>query len=46
MAFYGLFGFEMIKDNRNVVWPDYVGENFNMVSWRPGQGRAAHPAAR
>lgn len=38
MAFYRLFGFEMIKDNRDVVWPDYVGENFNMVSG--AQGRA------
>jgi len=38
MAFYGLFGFEMIKDNREVVWPDFVGENFNMVSG--AQGRA------
>lgn len=38
MAFYGRFGFEVIKDNRNIVWPDYVGENFNMVSG--AQGRA------
>lgn len=38
LAFYRRFGFEMIKDNRNVVWPDYVGENFNMVSG--AQGRA------
>lgn len=38
MAFYAHFGFEMIKDNREVHWPDYVGDNFNMV---PGaQGRA------
>lgn len=37
-AFYANFGFEIIKDNRNVEWPDYVGSNFNMV---PGaQGRA------
>lgn len=36
--FYKNFGFEVIKDNRNVVWPDYVGKNFNML---PGaQGRA------
>ncbi len=36
--FYANFGFEVIKDNRNVQWPDYVGSNFNMV---PGaQGRA------
>ncbi len=38
MAFYAHFGFEVIKDNRNVQWPDYVGENFNMVSG--AQGRA------
>ncbi len=38
MAFYGHFGFEVIKDNREVEWPDYVGANFKMV---PGaQGRA------
>ena len=38
MAFYAHFGFEVIKDNRDVKWPEYVGDNFNMV---PGaQGRA------
>src|SRR3954468_6087345 len=37
-AFYANFGFEVIKDNRNVAWPDYVGRNFNMVSG--AQGRA------
>ncbi len=37
MTFYGHFGFEMIKDNREVVWPDYVGENFNMVSGAQGK---------
>ena len=38
MAFYAHFGFELIKDNREVQWPDYVGDNFNMI---PGaQGRA------
>lgn len=37
MEFYGLFGFEIIKDNRNVVWPDYVGENFNMISGAQGK---------
>ena len=37
-AFYGHFGFEVIKDNRDVRWPEYVGANFNMM---PGaQGRA------
>lgn len=37
-AFYANFGFEVIKDNRDVVWPEFVGRNFNMV---PGaQGRA------
>jgi catechol 2,3-dioxygenase-like lactoylglutathione lyase family enzyme len=36
--FYAHFGFEVIKDNREVVWPDFVGANFNM---KPGsQGRA------
>jgi catechol 2,3-dioxygenase-like lactoylglutathione lyase family enzyme len=38
MAFYAHFGFEVIKDNRDVQWPDYVGENFNMRSG--AQGRA------
>lgn len=37
-AFYGLFGFEVIKDNRDVQWPDYVGTNFNMMTG--AQGRA------
>lgn len=37
LEFYGLFGFEVIKDNRNVVWPDYVGENFNMISGAQGK---------
>jgi catechol 2,3-dioxygenase-like lactoylglutathione lyase family enzyme len=38
MAFYAHFGFAVIKDNREVHWPDFVGENFNMVSG--AQGRA------
>ena len=38
MAFYAHFGFEVIKDNRDVVWPDFVGTNFNMVAG--AQGRA------
>lgn len=37
LEFYGRFGFEIIKDNRNVVWPDYVGENFNMISGAQGK---------
>ena len=37
-AFYAHFGFEVIKDNREVQWPAYVGSNFNMVSG--AQGRA------
>ena len=37
-AFYAHFGFEVIKDNREVQWPAYVGSNFNMVSGT--QGRA------
>lgn len=37
-AFYEYFGFEVIKDNRDVQWPDFVGRNFAMM---PGaQGRA------
>ena len=36
IEFYSLFGFEIIKDNRGVVWPDYVGENFNMKSAAQG----------
>lgn len=38
MEFYAHFGFEVIKDNRAVVWPDFVGTNFNMVAG--AQGRA------
>lgn len=38
MTFYGHFGFTVIKDNRDVQWPDFVGENFNMMSG--AQGRA------
>jgi catechol 2,3-dioxygenase-like lactoylglutathione lyase family enzyme len=38
MAFYARFGFEVIKDNRDVAWPDYVGRNFNMIGG--AQGRA------
>lgn len=38
MDFYAHFGFKVAKDNRDVQWPDYVGDNFNMI---PGaQGRA------
>jgi catechol 2,3-dioxygenase-like lactoylglutathione lyase family enzyme len=38
IAFFRHFGFEIIKDNRNVVWPDFVGTNFAM---KPGaQGKA------
>lgn len=38
MAFYAHFGFVVKKDNRDVVWPDFVGENFGMI---PGaQGKA------
>lgn len=37
-AFYAHFGFELIKDNRDVRWPDYVGRNFTMKSG--AQGRA------
>lgn len=38
MEFYTRFGFAVIKDNREVKWPAYVGENFNMMSG--AQGRA------
>jgi len=37
-AFYANFGFEVIKDNRDVKWPEYVGRNFNMIAG--AQGRA------
>lgn len=38
MAFYAHFGFEVIKDNRQVEWPDFVGRNFAMKAG--AQGRA------
>ena len=37
-AFYANFGFAVIKDNRDVQWPEFVGKNFDMVAG--AQGRA------
>jgi len=38
LAFYTRLGFRVLRDNRDVVWPAYVGENFGM---RVAQGRGA-----
>ena len=38
MEFYERFGFQVVKDNREIEWPNFVGENFNMRSG--AQGRA------
>ena len=38
LAFYQLLGFRVLRDNRDVIWPSYVGENFGM---RTAQGRGA-----
>ncbi|MCR9096139.1 MAG: VOC family protein [bacterium] len=38
LAFYTRLGFQVLRDNRDVVWPDYVGSNFGM---RRAQGRGA-----
>ncbi len=38
LAFYTRLGFRVLRDNRDVVWPTYVGENFGM---RVAQGRGA-----
>ena len=38
LAFYRLLGFEVLRENRDVIWPVYVAENFGMPV---AQGRGA-----
>lgn len=38
LAFYQTLGFQLLRDNRDVVWPDFVAENFGMTR---AQGRGA-----
>ena len=38
LAFYTRLGFRVLRDNRDVVWPEYVGQNFGMHA---AQGRGA-----
>ncbi len=38
LAFYQRLGFRLLRDNRDVVWPDSVGENFGLAR---AQGRGA-----
>lgn len=38
LAFYQKLGFRVLRDNRDVVWPPMVAENFGM---RAAQGRGA-----
>ncbi len=38
LAFYTALGFRVLRDNRDVVWPDYVARQFGM---RRAQGRGA-----
>ena len=38
LAFYRTLGFQVLRDNRDVVWPDFVAENFGM---KRAQGRGA-----
>jgi catechol 2,3-dioxygenase-like lactoylglutathione lyase family enzyme len=38
LAFYQAIGFQLLRDNRDVIWPDYVAENFGMTR---AQGRGA-----
>jgi catechol 2,3-dioxygenase-like lactoylglutathione lyase family enzyme len=38
LAFYQALGFQLLRDNRDVVWPDFVAGNFGM---RKAQGRGA-----
>jgi catechol 2,3-dioxygenase-like lactoylglutathione lyase family enzyme len=38
LAFYQAIGFRLLRDNRDVIWPDYVAENFGM---KKAQGRGA-----
>ncbi|MCP4905745.1 MAG: VOC family protein [bacterium] len=38
LEFYQRLGFRVLRDNRDVIWPSYVGENFGMEA---AQGRGA-----
>jgi catechol 2,3-dioxygenase-like lactoylglutathione lyase family enzyme len=38
LAFYQTLGFQVLRDNRDVVWPDYVATQFGL---RAAQGRGA-----
>lgn len=38
LAFYQTIGFHLLRDNRDMVWPDYVAGNFGM---KKAQGRGA-----
>ena len=38
LAFYQKLGFQLLRDNRDIVWPDFVAENFGM---KRAQGRGA-----
>lgn len=38
LDFYQRLGFHVLRDNRDVVWPDYVAENFGLEG---AQGRGA-----
>ncbi len=38
LAFYETIGFRLLRDNRDVVWPDYVATQFGL---REAQGRGA-----
>ena len=38
LAFYTTIGFRVLRDNRDVVWPDYVATQFGLEK---AQGRGA-----
>jgi catechol 2,3-dioxygenase-like lactoylglutathione lyase family enzyme len=38
LAFYQTLGFQLLRDNRDVIWPPLVAENFGM---KRAQGRGA-----
>jgi catechol 2,3-dioxygenase-like lactoylglutathione lyase family enzyme len=38
LAFYTALGFRLLRDNRDVIWPDYVAKNFGLAR---AQGRGA-----
>jgi len=38
LAFYQAIGFQLLRDNRDAIWPDYVAGNFGM---KKAQGRGA-----